>query len=132
MKLLLDEHFSRDVKSLLHERGYLTSSIRDHNLGGSKDIVLLRYAEQHQFIFVTNDLKFITLVIRRMEPINTGIISISTYDCTAHKNNYSGQRVADMIDKAAQFSVNCTGPFLTCINDTMLRNFVFQTIQRQN
>jgi predicted nuclease of predicted toxin-antitoxin system len=71
--LLADQNISREVIRLLREQGKDIRSLRDEDLMGANDSVILRRACEQKRVVLTHDSDFGTLAIHREEPY-VGII----------------------------------------------------------
>jgi predicted nuclease of predicted toxin-antitoxin system len=62
MKFLLDEHLNPAVASGLENRGYEATTILGQELTSLEDRKILEYAFNNEFVIVTNDDDFLSLI----------------------------------------------------------------------
>ena len=76
MDFKLDENFGRSVQSLLREEGHNCSTVRDENLAGSPDEIVLAAACAEKRVLLTMD-RGLGNVLRYPPEITSGIVIIN-------------------------------------------------------
>jgi predicted nuclease of predicted toxin-antitoxin system len=62
MKLLIDANLSPGIAGLLRQAGYDATHVSDHGLVTESDEKILAFALQHDYVVVSADTDFVTLV----------------------------------------------------------------------
>ena len=62
IKFVIDEDISRLTSKALEQAGYFVMDIRDHNLRGSSDDIIFKFAQENKAVLFTGDLGFANIL----------------------------------------------------------------------
>jgi len=87
MRFLLDADIPRSSAKVFRKLGHKVVDVRDINLGGATDEEIIKYAKENNFILVTKDIEFAS-VLRYPTGSHVGIIVLRLpFDFTSEQIN---------------------------------------------